>query len=372
MSQDLKSRGTLFSIAAIVGASFGAALLNSYQGESRGKQKGRRDEHKELPKSQGKLILSLKEVESVDAILVLGGGRPIKRSLPPPWVTSRCDLAAEAHKKLNSPPILTLSAGTAHADQLLNERGLPVWESEASALYLISNHEMPTKKIFMETSSYDTIGSAYFARTSFCQVFGWKKLLIITSQFHMPRSRAVFDWVFNAPATEGAVNPGYELLYLESQNTGLDEDILNARLEREEIGRKRVESQERKYDTLLKILTFLTTEHGMYKVPSEYLSTISLDMPDALRYVPRDTGSTTATVSSCRSLASDISDLVKKSYAVISQEWDESHYNENDANPPSDASPPEIIESSSIPIDNHYCPKTIEHEEKSPPEGKTG
>lgn len=361
MSQDLKSRGTFFSIAALVGASFGAALLNSYQGEGRGKRSGGRDEQKDEPKIQGKLISSLEGVESIDAILVLGGGRPIKRSLPPPWVTSRCDLAAEAHKKLNLPPILTLSAGTAHADQLLNDRGLPVWESEASALYLISNHEMPTEKIFMETSSYDTIGSAYFARTSFCQVFGWKKLLIITSQFHMSRSRAVFDWVFNAPSTEGAVNPGYELMYLESPNTGLGEEILNARLEREEIGRKRVESQERKYDTLLKILKFLTTEHGMYKVPSEYLSTITLETPDALRYLPRDTVSTTATVSSCRSLASDISDLVKQSYAVICQESEDSvSKTEDDENPPSDVSPPAIIEYPSEPTDNHNSFQKIE------------
>jgi len=362
MAQDLKSRGTLFSIAALVGASFGAALLNNYQKDGRGKNA------KQSKSEAGKLLKTLEDVENVDAILVLGGGRPIKRSLPPPWVTSRCDVAAEAYKALKSPPILTLSAGTAHADQLLNERGLPVWESEASALYLISEHEIPTGKIFMETSSYDTIGSAYFARTSFCQVFGWKKLLIVTSQFHMPRSRAVFDWVFSAPSTEGAINPGYELIYLESPNTGLGEEILNARIEREEIGRKRVEHQERKYDTLLKILQFLTTEHGMYKVPSEYLSTLSVEMPDALRYIPRDTGSTTATVSSCRSLASDISELVKQSYAVIYQELEDSNSKDDDdeldANPPSDSSPPVRIQNLPPPVDNHYSAQTPDTDEK--------
>jgi len=344
MAQDLKSKGALISIAALVGASFGAAMVGS----------GLRGA---IPKcctnrfESGVLIASIealaKEKHEVDAILVLGGGRPIHRSLPPPWVTSRCDLAAQAHNILDKTPILTLSAGTAHADQLLNEKGLPVWESEASALYMISKHQIAVGNIFMETSSYDTIGNAYFARTSFCEVFRWKKLLVITSEFHMPRTRAIFDWIFNTPNREGGENPGYRLLYLQSPNSGLSEEIVAARIEREEIGRKRVVTQQRKYSTLPKVLKFLTTEHGMYKVPSEYLS----------RFSPRETNST-GTASSGHSLESDISGLIKQSYAVVLNEEEhdsKAEKDDNDANPPNDGSA-SVTPRNQIPtpMDNHF------------------
>jgi len=342
MTQDVKSKGALISIAALVGASFGAAMASS--GLRGGKSKG------STSTECGVLVQSLEaldeEKHKVDAILVLGGGRPIHRSLPPPWVTSRCDIAAQAHNMLDKTPILTLSAGTAHADQLLNEKGLPVWESEASALYMISKHQIAVGNIFMETSSYDTIGNAYFARTSFCEVFGWKRLLVITSEFHMPRTRAIFDWMFNIPNREGGENPGYRLLYLQSPNSGLSEEIVAARIEREEIGRKRVATQQRKYNTLPKALKFLTTEHGMYKVPSEYLS----------RFSPRETNST-ATASSGHSVESDISGLIKQSYAVVlnEEDYESTERDDNDANPPNDDSAP-VTPRNQIPtpMDNHF------------------
>jgi len=313
MAQEIKSKGALMSLAALVGVSFGAAMVGSGIGGGKlSKLRGSSTSSTE----QGVLLTSLESLADekikVDAILVLGGGRPIHRSLPPPWVTSRCDLAAEAHNLLDKTPILTLSAGTAHADQLLNEKGLPVWESEASALYMISKQKIAVGKIFMETSSYDTIGNAYFARTTFCEVFGWKRLLIITSEFHMPRTKAIFDWIFNTPNSEGGENPGYQLHYLQSPNSGLSEEILAARVEREEIGRKRVMIQKSKYNTLPKVLHFLTTEHGMYKVPFEFLSTFS----------PHETNST-GTASSRHSVESDISGLIKQSYAVV---LNEDHY----------------------------------------------
>jgi len=184
MTDKSGSKKSGFLLATAVGASFGvAALLNRLHG---GRKKCL------VSKRLSSLDYAIK-LGKVDVILVLGGGKPITRALPPPWVVSRCNLAAQLFKVLKCPPILTLSAGSAYVGQMINDKGLPVWESKAAALYLVDKHKIPQDKILMETSSYDTIGSAYFARTSFCQVFGWKKLLIITNKFHMSRTRAVFD-----------------------------------------------------------------------------------------------------------------------------------------------------------------------------------
>jgi len=311
--------------AALLG--IGAASLFNLNSNQRKERKYRR----------GKLLSSLEELDDekggVDAILVVGGGRPRSRTLPTPWVVSRCDLAAQAFNSLKKDElqILTLSAGTAHVPQLLNHRGLPVWESESSALYLIDHHGISTRQVKMETSSYDTIGNAYFARTSFCDVYTWKKLLIITSEFHMPRCRAIFDWIFNVPSAKDGPKPGYKLFFIASPNTGLSQEIVEARKGHEEKGRRRVNNLARNLSTLPKVLDFLTIEHGMYKVPWECLESLpeSLQRPDAIRIPnsrePSVNASLKSPVSSTRSDSQtvaknsdfSITDLIKASYAVV-------------------------------------------------------
>lgn len=64
--------------------------------------------------------------QEFDAVLVLGGGVPLKEKLPPKWVQARAEAAAKVYKCLaRKPVLLTLSAGTAHVPQLLDSHGLP-------------------------------------------------------------------------------------------------------------------------------------------------------------------------------------------------------------------------------------------------------
>jgi uncharacterized SAM-binding protein YcdF (DUF218 family) len=126
-------------------------------------------------------------VDRMDAILVLGGGRPSSAGEPPAYVQRRCDDAAAIVQKKRSGgshhpplPVLCLSAGTAHLPQLLSADGLPVWEATASAAYLERAHNL--SDIYVETASYDTIGNAYFARTIHTDVIGWRNLLIVTNK----------------------------------------------------------------------------------------------------------------------------------------------------------------------------------------------
>ncbi len=53
-------------------------------------------------------------------------------------------------------------------------------------------------QILKEVASYDTIGNAYFAATIHAIPAMWRSLGIVTSAFHMPRSRAIFETVFAA------------------------------------------------------------------------------------------------------------------------------------------------------------------------------
>jgi uncharacterized SAM-binding protein YcdF (DUF218 family) len=125
-----------------------------------------------------------------DAILILGGGVPSSLYEPPSYVKRRCDDAAAIRRGnllRDDIPILTLSAGTAHLPQLLSDQGLPVWESTSSAAYLRKKHDIESN-VYLETTSYDTIGNAFFARTSHTDIVGWRKLLIVTNQVRAMRT----------------------------------------------------------------------------------------------------------------------------------------------------------------------------------------
>lgn len=191
----------------------------------------------------------------LDAILILGGGVPHSVTEPPVYVRQRCDDAV-AIRPSPTTPLLCLSAGTAHLPQLMSADGLPVWESTACAGYLGQKRGI-VDHVFVETTSYDTIGNAFFARTSFADVLGWKRLMVVTNEFHMARTKAIFDWIF----------VGYDLYYLSSNNTGLSDEALRARAEKEATSLKRVSQYAGQYPTLRQVWTLLNTKHDLYAAP---------------------------------------------------------------------------------------------------------
>ena len=129
-----------------------------------------------------------------DCILVPGGGsqRGADVSSLPEWTIRRLDAAFAIWQSDRSQKILTLSAGTTHRPNYTDEHGFPVYEATSAAWYL-HRKGVPLELLFRECSSYDTIGNAYFARVQHTDPAGWRKLLVVTSAFHMPRTAAVFD-----------------------------------------------------------------------------------------------------------------------------------------------------------------------------------
>lgn len=127
--------------------------------------------------------------------------------------------------------------------------------------------DMPANDVYAETTSYDTISNAFFARTSFCDLVGWKKLLIITSEFHMKRTRSIFDWVMNVPGIHDPTSSShkYELNYLSVPDYGLSKEAVKIRNEKENKSADNVEKiLSRKYTTLSEVFEFITGEHAFY------------------------------------------------------------------------------------------------------------
>ncbi len=162
---------------------------------------------------------------STDAIVVPGGGLLAGGELPP-WVENR--LARVLETADGDVPIILLSAGTVYKPHPVDAGGWPIFESCAAAEWL-KRRGLPARRLFVETASYDTIGNAYFLRTIHTDPRGWRRLRVVTSEFHMPRLRAIFTWVFGAPP---ASRP-YELNFESVPDVGLSFEVRAARAVKE-------------------------------------------------------------------------------------------------------------------------------------------
>ena len=87
----------------------------------------------------------------------------------------------------------------------------------------------------VETTSYDTISNAYFARSSHTDVIGWKRLLVVTNAFYMPRIKVIFYCVFGLSSSTSTTKRGdggknnYHVFYLDCPNTGMTKEVVEAR-----------------------------------------------------------------------------------------------------------------------------------------------
>ena len=88
------------------------------------------------------------------------------------------------------------SVGTPHKPPVLTDAGYCTFESMACADYLLQ-HDVPAQQLLRETSSYDTIGNGYFAAVIHAIPRRWQKIMVVTSDFHMPRSQAIFEKVLH-------------------------------------------------------------------------------------------------------------------------------------------------------------------------------
>src|SRR5215472_440663 len=140
-----------------------------------------------------------------DAVIIPGGGVRPGGELPA-WVKPRLDRALEL---AGDAWLMPLSAGTPHRPPPLDAHGFPILEARAGAEYLIARGADP-RRILMEAASYDTIGNAYFSRVIHAIPRGFRRVLIITSEFHMPRTEAAFRWIWEMPAPGGACTLEFE------------------------------------------------------------------------------------------------------------------------------------------------------------------
>mmetsp|Transcript_13287 Transcript_13287/g.35725 ORF Transcript_13287/g.35725 Transcript_13287/m.35725 type:complete len:244 (-) Transcript_13287:167-898(-) len=219
----------------------------------------------------------------VRAVVIPGGGID-DNGRPRPWVTARLDRALEIARGDGNAVFLLLSRGTSHrppprdavkdacvsSEDAERRSGFPLDESTASARYLI-DRGVEHKRIMCDGWSLDTIGNAYFCRFMMTDPLGIRSIHVITNAFHMPRTRAIFEWVYAVRAT--AISPSTTLVsddaamlsFDEVPDVGLEADALAARREKEASGLEALRKTRAELgDGAAALAQFLFLHHNAY------------------------------------------------------------------------------------------------------------
>eukprot|EP00177_Eucheuma_denticulatum_P000404 GFKZ01000699.1.p1 GENE.GFKZ01000699.1~~GFKZ01000699.1.p1 ORF type:complete len:228 (+),score=22.07 GFKZ01000699.1:217-900(+) len=195
--------------------------------------------------------------DKYDAVIIPGGGLEPGTNQPQPWVRARLDAAIKLSSRTKY--FVVLSRGTTHRSPPFDARGFPILESEASARYLLKHGIDDPGRILLDAWSLDTIGNAFFTRSMICEPMKLKTCCVITSAFHMARTRAIFDWVFSLDGAE------FRLDYLISPNVGLDDAQHSARSLKEQNSLRALqENTVPRVKTLGELSSFLFREHRAY------------------------------------------------------------------------------------------------------------
>ncbi|GLI64517.1 hypothetical protein VaNZ11_007786 [Volvox africanus] len=213
----------------------------------------------------------LEQYRSLDAIVVLAGGQTGPQSTPA-WVERRLDTALSLQRlQGRACSILSLGGGTPHKPPYLDTAGFVVHESTACARYLMQQGA-DAATLLKEVSSYDTVGNAYFSLTIHAIPAGWRRLVVVTSDFHMPRTAAVFTSMYGLAGKElYGDSHRFELLFVAASDEGIfDPDVLKSRREKEDASRVAWLRTAEGLTSLRDLHTWLYGTHLCYSVSRQH------------------------------------------------------------------------------------------------------
>lgn len=207
------------------------------------------------------------------AIIILGGGLT-KEGKIYHHVELRVQEAYSIYTKLKDRnpnidvKIIALSGGTPHKPPPLDSAGFPITEAQGSAQRLLAL-QIPTSDIMEEGFSLDTLGNAYFLRNTHIEPGRFRKMIVITNDWHIDRTMAYFNHVFSLPSKPHSwfsSSDGHSDLEIQYQSVGpgLDGDVLQARIEREKQSLLSFQKTRHQIRDMEELHTFLYTKHKAY------------------------------------------------------------------------------------------------------------
>ena len=119
--------------------------------------------------------------------------------------------------------------------------------------------------LLKDTASMDTIGNAYYSLCLHAIPRGWARVEVVTSAFHMARTRAAFEWVWGLSPL-GAL----DVRFVSTEDAGIDPSGLRARAEREAQSVAALKDNASRVTTLTEFNEWLFTTHKCYAVSRQH------------------------------------------------------------------------------------------------------
>jgi len=213
----------------------------------------------------------------IDAVVVLGGGLWESKVIPP-WAVRRLDGAARLVSACNGAvPVLICGGGSPHGQPVLHPTtGQVIHEGTAYAEYLMDVWGVRPEEILKESSSYDTVGNGYFSAMIHAVPAGWRDIAVVTSDFHMPRSRAIFEKVYGLVNASLGVDVGLRFFAVRDDGI-LDDSVLAARAGKEASSLETWIRNTRGIETLPGFHSWMYDTHICYSVRRQDMFGVNVD-----------------------------------------------------------------------------------------------
>ena len=204
-----------------------------------------------------------KNIENKFIICILCGGLK-QNGNPNEFVKNRLDKGLELYNKNKNAYFLILGGGTYHKPPFVNSGNYVVHESTSGARYLYENGVNPNN-ILREWSSYDTIANGFFAFTNYLNYIDINKIFLITSDFHIERSKTIFNYFNKLFEKDLKIN-------FISTESNIEKNILETRKQREKKSNENfINNIVTKIKTKKEFIKWFYTKHNAYKAIIEYV-----------------------------------------------------------------------------------------------------
>lgn len=124
----------------------------------------------------------------LDALIILGGGITQDDDLKKVTI-QRLKKGISVFKKNDFSYIIVAGAYG------FMEKYFPLKTEAKAMLEYLEKKELPKEKIILEEKSKETIGNIYFTKVNILEPKKLYKLVVVTSDFHMPRTKYIFKKV---------------------------------------------------------------------------------------------------------------------------------------------------------------------------------
>ena len=110
-----------------------------------------------------------------------------------------------------------------------------------------------------EWFSYDTIANGYFSFFNFSKIRNWGNILVITSDFHLERTKLIFNWIYFMDKSKQ-----YNIDFIGVSDEGLDDNIIKVRREREKNSVDNLNKLIKKVTNFDELHRWFHNEHNCY------------------------------------------------------------------------------------------------------------